>query len=179
VPPRIPYRDENDPGIAPLVTAIRARRKGRLLNLDRMLLHSPPYAQGWNALLGAVRRELEIPACLRELAICAVARLNAADYEWQHHAPEFLAAGGSQAQLEALADVTAAARDATRFDERERSALQLALEMTRSVQVEAATLERAREHFGDRALVELVGTIAAYNMVSRFLEALGIDERGE
>jgi alkylhydroperoxidase family enzyme len=40
-------------------------------------------------------------------------------------------------------------------------------------------LKRAQALFGDRPLVELVGTIAAYNMVARFLEALGIDERGE
>ena len=39
--PRIPYRNENDPEIGDLVDAIRARRKGSLINLGRMLLHSP------------------------------------------------------------------------------------------------------------------------------------------
>lgn len=179
MPPRIPYRDETDPQIAELVDAIKARRKGRLINLDRMLLHSPPYAKGWNALLGAVRRDLQLPPRVRELAICAVARLNDAGYEWHHHAPEFLAAGGSQAQLDALADVAAAARREPLFDERDRAALQLTFEMTRSVKVSNATLERARDLFGHRQVVELIGTIAAYNMVSRFLEALQIDERGE
>lgn len=177
--PRIPYRDENDPLIGDLVDSIKARRKGKLINLDRMLLHSPPFAQGWNALLGAVRRSLEISPRVRELAICAVARLNDAHYEWYQHAPEFLAAGGPQSQLDALDDVDAASRDAVRFDEAERAALQLTLEMTRGVQVSDATLARARAAFGDRRLTELVGTIATYNMVSRFLVALGVDEKGE
>lgn len=177
--PRIPYRDEADPEIRELVGSIKARRNGRLLNLDRMLLHSPPYAQGWNALLGAVRRSLQLDAQVRELAICAVARLNDAPYELYQHAPEYLAAGGAQAKLDLLADVAAAARDAATFDERERAALALTLEMTRGVKVGDATLGQARRLFGDRGLVELVGTIAAYNMVSRFLEALGIDEKGE
>jgi alkylhydroperoxidase family enzyme len=177
--PRIAYRNEEDPEIAALVAAIRARRKGRLLNLDRMLLHSPPFAQGWNALLGAVRRDLAMNPRLRELVICAVARLNDAPYEWHQHAPEFLAAGGAQAQLDALADVDAAATDEARFDETERSAIVLAIEMTRHVKVADATLERARRYLGNSQLTELVGTIACYNMVSRYLVALGVDEKGE
>ena len=177
--PRIPYRNEDDPEIGALVESIRSRRKGRLLNLDRMLLHSPPYAQGWNALLGAVRRSLDLDAQVRELAICAVARLNDAPYEWHQHAPEYLAAGGSQAKLDGLDDVAMAARDSALYDARERAALALSLEMTRAVKVGDTTLGNARALFGDRQLVELVGTVAAYNMVSRFLEALGVDEKGE
>jgi alkylhydroperoxidase family enzyme len=108
-----------------------------------------------------------------------VARLNKADYEWYQHAPEFRAAGGPQAQLDALSDVDASTRNTKLFDEGERAALQLAVEMTRYLEVGNATLERARKIFGDRQLVELVGTIATYNMVSRFLVALGVDEKGE
>src|SRR5689334_19152 len=176
--PRIPYAAEDDPRIAPLVASIRARRDGKLINLDRMLLHSPPYAEGWNTLLGAVRRKLELDAQVRELAICTVAKITGAKYEWFQHAPEYLAAGGPQAKLDLLEDVDAAARD-PRLADREQAAVALAAEMTRRVQVADATLERARKLLGDKQLVELVGTIAAYNMVARFLEALGIDERGE
>lgn len=177
--PRIPYRKDEDPEIADLVEAIRARRKGSLINLDRMLLHSPPFAQGWNALLGAVRRNLELSPRVRELAICAVARINKAEYEWYQHAPEFLAAGGPQEQLDALDNVEAASRESRLFDEGERAALRLTIEMTRDIEVSEETFNRARELLGDRKLVELVGTIATYNMVSRFLVALGVDEKGE
>jgi alkylhydroperoxidase family enzyme len=177
--PRIPYRNEEDPQVADLVSAIRGRRKGQLINLDRMLLHSPPFAQGWNALLGSVRRSLELSPRIRELAICAVARLNKADYEWHQHAREFLAAGGPQAQLDALDDVDACTRNNKLFDEAERATLQLTVEMTRYVEVGNATLERVRKLFGERQLVEMVGTIATYNMVSRFLVALGVDQKGE
>ena len=176
--PRIPYAAEDDPRIAPLVASIRARRDGKLINLDRMLLHSPPYAEGWNTLLGAVRRKLELDPQLRELAICTVAKITGAEYEWFQHAPEYLAAGGPQAKLDLLDNVDAAARD-PRLSDREQAAVQLAAEMTRRVQVADPTLERARKLLGERQLVELVGTIATYNMVARFLEALGIDERGE
>jgi alkylhydroperoxidase family enzyme len=87
--PRIPYADEQTVPHE-VVEPICARRGGKLLNLDRMLLHSPAYARDWNALLGAVRRELTLPPRLRELAICAVASLTGAEYEWRQHGPELL-----------------------------------------------------------------------------------------
>jgi hypothetical protein len=47
--------------------------------------------------------------------------------------------------------------------------------MTRSVEVGDDAFAAARAALGDdRQLVELVGTIAAYNMVSRVIVALGI-----
>lgn len=144
-----------------------------------MLLHSPPFARGWNALLGAVRRDLELAPRVRELAICAVARLNKVEYEWYQHAPELLAAGGREEQLDALDNVESASLEARLFDEVERAALRLTIEMTRGPEVGDETLARARELLGDRQLTELVGTIATYNMVSRYLVALGVDERGE
>jgi hypothetical protein len=79
--PTVPYRPKNLAEPRELVAAIRARRSGTLLNLDRMLLHSPPLAQGWNGYLRTVRTELTVSPKLRELAICVVALLNHADYE--------------------------------------------------------------------------------------------------
>jgi len=46
--------------------------------------------------------------------------------------------------------------------------------MTRDVQVPDAIFDPLAKRFDARALVELVATVAAYNMVSRFLEALNI-----
>jgi alkylhydroperoxidase family enzyme len=174
---RIPYvsgeRTENE---SELVARIRARRGGKLLNLDRMLLNSPSFAQGWNSHLGAVRRELWLDPKLRELAICAIAVLNGADYEWGQHTPEFLRAGGTAAQVEALARFGGKIEDTATFNATERAVLQLALEMTRNVQVSDSTFERVRSALSDtRQVVELVGVIATYNMVSRFLVALEVD----
>jgi alkylhydroperoxidase family enzyme len=178
--PSIEYCNTDHPELTELVGTIRARRSsGKLLNLDRMLLHSPPFARGWNAMFAAIRNQLQVPRHINELAICAVARLNNADYEWIQHAPEFLAAGGKQAQLDALDDVTAACYDTEHFDDHERAALRLTLDMTRQVAVRCEIIERARCLFGERQLVELMGTIAGYNMVSRFLVVLGIDAAGE
>lgn len=172
--PRIPYLPADLAEPSELVQAIRRRRGGDLIKLDRMLLYSPEFAAGWNALLGAVRGRLQLDARLRELAICAVARLNHADYEFEQHAPEFLAAGGAQRQLDALHDVDAACADATLFDACERAALALTRGMTRDITPSEQDFAAAAALLPRQQLVELVGVIASYNMVSRFLLALGV-----
>jgi AhpD family alkylhydroperoxidase len=178
--PRIPYKDDNDLGPQEIVAPIRARRGGTLLNLDRILLHSPALARGWNGFLGAVRNELSLPPKLRELAICGVAVLNGAEYEFSHHAPELRKAGATGAQAQALRIFEAAARDAVLFDAAERAVMQLTLEMTRQVQVSDSTFVAVKAVLPDeQQVVELVGVIAAYNMVSRLLVALGVEpEKG-
>jgi alkylhydroperoxidase family enzyme len=173
--PRIPSVPDAQLGPAEVVLAIQKRRGGTLLNLDRMLLNSPAFAVGWNTFLGAVRNALTLDPKLRELAICAVAVINRAEYEWLQHAPEFLVAGGTQEQLESLRDVEAASWDMTNFGAVERAVLELSLEMSREVQVSDECFERVRQRLGStQQVVELVGVIASYNMVSRFLEALRV-----
>jgi len=105
-----------------------------------------------------VRRELTLSPVLRELAICAVARLNAAEYEWLQHAPEFVAAGGTQQQLDALADVVAACDNARWFNKAERAALALTLEMTRMVAVREETFARNKGLIGGQAMVGAIQT---------------------
>ncbi len=172
---RIPYAPMDATEPAELVAAIRKRRGGKLLNLDRMLLRSPGLAAGWNAHLGAVRTGLTLDPKLREIAMCVVAVINGAEYEFIQHAPVFIDAGGNPAQVDAMRDPDAAMRDAALFSASELAAIALTVEMTRKVRVQDATFEAVRAHLGEQQAVELVGVIATYNMVSRFLVALGIE----
>ena len=172
---RIPYQPQDLAEPAAIVDAVRKRRGGKLLNLDRMLLHSPELAAGWNAYLGAVRTKLTLSPKLRELAMCVVAVINGAEYEFIHHAPVFLEAGGTQAQVDAMRDPDRAATDTKLFDETERAALAVAVAMTRNVEVPDATFEALKQRLSTKELVEFVATVAAYNMVSRFLVVLGVE----
>ena len=166
---RLPYADLGAPALQPLIERIVAGR-GSVLHLYQMLLHSPAVADGWLTFLTAVRQQTRVPAPLRELVIMRIAILNRAPYEADQHAPIALREGVTSEQIAALD--TWASSD--RFDACERSVLALTDAMTREVQVPAACLEAVRRHLEDGVVVELVATVAAYNMVSRFLEALAI-----
>lgn len=165
------------PALAPrdteLVAAIEARRGGTLLNLDRMLLWSEPLARGWNVYLRALRQEISLSPFVRELAICVVARLTGAEYEFHHHAPELIRAGASDAQLAALDDPSAAAAS-DQFDELQRAVIRFAIASTRSVQIPDSIFNSLKQRMSSTEVVELVAVTAAYNMVARFLVALQI-----
>jgi alkylhydroperoxidase family enzyme len=167
---RIPYPDTGRPELAPLVERIKAER-GRLLNLYRMLLHSPPVASGWLALFTAIRQQSKLPGRIRELVILRIAVLNAADYEFRAHAPFALREGFTQAQLDALA----AGHAPDGLTEVDEAVLAYAEAMTRTVRVPEPVFAAVRKHLDDRELLELTATIAGYNLVSRVLEALKID----
>jgi AhpD family alkylhydroperoxidase len=167
---RIPYADLAAPEDQPLVQRIVAER-GSVLHLYQMLMHSPPLAEGWLGFMTQVRHKLSLPGALRELVIMRIAHLNGAPYEAEQHAPIALQEGLSPAQLDALPDWTSAASS---FSPLQREVLALCDAMTRDVQVDDARVQAVRSHLGERQLVELVATIASYNMVSRFLEALQI-----
>ena len=173
--PRIPFVAETISEPREIIDAIKKRRGGKFLALDRMLLNSPPVAMGWNSLLGAVRTQMSLPGKWRELAMCVVAVLNGAEYEFVAHAPIFVKEGGRDDQIKAMRDVFAAISDSKNFDEAERAVIQLTLEMTRSVHVSDATFAAARRHLpSDQQMFELITVVAAYNMVSRVLVATGI-----
>lgn len=166
-----------------LVDAILARRGGHLLNLDRALLWSEPLARGWNVYLKNVRTGLPTSRKLRELGICTVALLTGAKYEYHHHAPDFLHAGGTQAELDALqrvmlGDACASITD-PELGQVERLVVQYAAQMTQRVTVDDALFAQLKTHFETTELVEITAAIATYNMVARFLVALQITPEGE
>lgn len=169
---RIAYANESaDPEIKVLAEQIRAERGGRVGNLYRMLLNSPPVAQGWLNLLTAIRQKCKLAGRYREIAIIRVAVLNGAEIERKSHIPHALKEGMSEAQIEALADWQASSR----FGEIDRAVLAYTDSMTREIHVPDAVFAAVRKHFDEREITELTATIAAYNLVSRFLEALQVD----
>ncbi|MET3353156.1 carboxymuconolactone decarboxylase family protein [Xanthobacter autotrophicus] len=166
---RISYGDPAAPEARALVERIVAER-GSLLHLYQMLIHSPPVAEGWLAFLTAIRHKGVLPGALRELVIIRIALLNNAPYEADQHVPIALREGATKAQVDALADW----QDSALFSPRERAVLGYVDAMTRQIQVPPEVFAAVRDVCDDRELVELTATIGAYNMVSRFLEALEI-----
>jgi len=170
VVPRIPLIE---PGTRPELAAIEqsiAAERGRISALYQALLNSAPLAEGWEKLLTAIRNKSSLPPDLREMVILRVAVLNRAPFEFEAHLPVARKAGVTDAKLAAIE----LPQIGEPFSVVERAVLALTDVMTREVQVPDALFEPIARHFDRRAATELVATIAAYNMVSRFLEALRI-----
>ncbi|AUI09844.1 MULTISPECIES: carboxymuconolactone decarboxylase family protein [Stenotrophomonas] len=169
--PRITPWQDGDPVPASLLADIQARRPdGQLIGIDRLLLRSAPLAEGWNGLMRRVRAEFELTLEYLELIMLRVAVLNGASFEWDVHYPVYLQAGGTEAKAAALQQPEPDAE----FSSLERLLIELTDQSTRGVVVEATVIEALKQTVGERQAVEAVATVAAYNMVSRFLVALDI-----
>lgn len=169
--PRVtPWQDE-EPVDADLLNAIKARRPGgKLIGIDRVLLKSAPLATGWNELMIRVRQEFSLSLEYRELIMLRVAWLNKAEFEWNVHYPAYLDAGGTAEKAEALRLSSAPHV----FNDTETLLIQLTDQSTWNVVVEENIIGALKSLLGEKETVEAVATVAAYNMVSRFLVALTI-----
>src|ERR1700761_7141097 len=143
------------------------KSRGDISPLYRILLNSPAVCAGWEQLLTAIRQKTSLSPRLRELVILRIAVLNRAEYEFTAHAPIALKAGMTEAELDALQ-----MGDASLLTDMDRLVLDYTDAMTTDIQVPDALFARVKTHFDPEGLVDLTATIAAYNMVSRFLAAL-------
>ena len=169
--PRFPYADVTAPHIAPLAEELGKARGGKLLNVDKTLLHNPDLARASREFFRVIRTTFELPDRLRELVSLRVAVLNRAPYEFMQHAPLAIKEGYTQVQLDAL-QVPGAPQG---FNALDSLVIRFCDAMTRDVQVPQPLFDEVRRHFSDKLMVELVAVIASYNYMSRFLEALSIE----
>jgi len=167
---RVPDIEEEDhPELAPLVARIKAER-GKVLDLYKVLLHSPAVMEGWLSFFTAIRQKTKLGGRYREFAIMRVAILNGADYEYQAHLPFLLKEGATTEQIAALK----AWQVSPLFDAAERAVLAYTDTMTREIRVSDELFAEVQKHFDARDLVELTASVAGYNLVSRFLEAMQV-----
>lgn len=160
------------PELAESIARIKGARGGRLINIYRLMLHSPALANAWFDLNQAVRYGSEIDGQCRELAVIRVAILNDVEYVQRAHGPAYaLKEGLTPEQVRDIADWPASAL----FTDRQRALLAYTDAMTREIDVPDTVFAELRRHFSERQTVELTMLIGAYNMLTRFLKALKVD----
>jgi alkylhydroperoxidase family enzyme len=161
---RLPYVDAQDPNTfttpeeQAIVGRVRARRAPRPLQaLDLTLLHSPAVADGWNSFLGAVRTKTSLPDDIREIAICRVAVINKAWYEWAHHAPLAKSGGVSEAGMKVLGEQEPVGEG---LSARQWAVVHYTDSMTRDVAVKDEVFAELRKHFSEQEVVEVTATVS-------------------
>lgn len=170
---RVPLIEEAEhPELAAAIAKIKGARGGRLINIYRLMLHSPALANAWFELNQAVRYGTEIDGQSRELAVIRVAILNDVEYVQRAHGPAYaLKEGLTPEQVAAIAEW----QPSPLFSPAQRALLAYTDAMTRDLDVPDAVFAEACKHFSERQMVELSMLIGAYNMLTRFLKALKVD----
>ncbi|KAI5242198.1 hypothetical protein E4T43_04920 [Aureobasidium subglaciale] len=188
---RIPYAPTEPAADASETTKavyerITERRKPRpLLPLDLALLHNTAIADGWNSLLGAVRSKTSLNPGLMEMAVCRIAVLNKATFEWISHAPLALKGGLPRASLDLVRTAgiyPPGGRSKTKeeqetFSDQEWAVLCYADQVTKNVEVDDEVFDALRKFLDNTGIMEMTAAVATYNMVSRFLVAMNVSEK--
>jgi 4-carboxymuconolactone decarboxylase len=132
-----------------------------------VLLRSPEMGDLAQQFGASMRFHSSIPRKLNELAIIITARHWTSHYEWYAHRRAAQDAGLNQAIIDAIA----ANRRPAMMDADERTVYEFCTEMLTTKQVSDRTFAAAKERFGERGVVDLVGVMGYYQLVSMLLNA--------
>jgi 4-carboxymuconolactone decarboxylase len=147
--------------------AVLAGPRGRVVGPIKVWLANPGLAEHAQALGAYCRFNSSLPPRLSELAICTTGAFWKANYEWFAHAPLAIKAGIDPAAIEAIR--TRATPKFTKADE--QAVYDFAHELLTTRRVSAATFERAKKELGETSVIDLVGIIGYYGLVSVTLNA--------
>lgn len=168
---RISYIEEKDhPELASQIAKIKGVRGG-LLNIYKLLLHSPEVTAAWFELVNATRKT-KLTGRMRELAIVRIASSFKYAYALQQHVGRIATSEGvSVEDCEALKDW----RPSSRFSERERAMLAYVDAMLQSPEVPDDVFNAARKHLSEQELLEVSVIVGVYLMHNRVFTALKVD----
>lgn len=170
---RVPLIDpDKRPELATLAQRISGARRGRVINVYRALLNSPPLAETWFEHLNAVRWKTSLTGRLREIVIIRIGHLAEVAYIIKQHVPKLAVAEGlTVAECAALQDWQVSRC----FDDTERAVLAYTDAVTLEAAADDATYAAVAKHFDAAAMVELTVLIGTYNMHARVMNALQLD----
>jgi 4-carboxymuconolactone decarboxylase len=157
--------DEMTPQQREMVDHILSGPRGSIGGPFNVMLRSPEMGDLAQQLGAYVRFKSSIPHKLNELAILITGRFWNAQYEWYAHHKIALEAGLSPG---IIADLAAGRRPAA-MDRDEEIVYDFCHEMLSTRQVGDARFKAATERFGERGVVDLVGVMGYYSMVSMLL----------
>ena len=165
--PRLPVPAEADLNEAQraLLAAIRSGPRGASITPRgpfAVWMHAPEFGQVAQPVGGFCRYQTSLPMRLSEFAILCTARLWRAQYEWFAHEPQ-AEKGGVKAKT--IQDLKAGRKPASAPKD-ERAIYDFVQELYKTKRVSDRTYKKLHGMLGDKAMVELVGLLGYYVMIS-------------
>jgi 4-carboxymuconolactone decarboxylase len=160
--------EDLNPAQQALLESLRAGPRGKSLTLRGPFaawMHAPEFGQLAQALGAHARYKTALEPRLSEFAILCTARFWKAQYEWFAHAPMALKAGVKPKAVEDLRK----GRAPTSAPKDERAIYAFVQELYKNRRVSNPTYKRVRAFLSDAAMVELVGILGYYTLISMTL----------
>ena len=148
-----------------------AARRGGTRGPFLVWLRSPGLCDRVEALGAYCRYESALPPRLRELSLLIAARHFDAQYSWNAHVDKAIAAGVAADALDRLAR-----KQQPRFDALDEDLLyRFATEVLSEHFVSDETFTAGLREFGERGLVDLIGSLGNFAMLAMLLNTFQVD----
>ena len=169
---RVPILEPNQmtPAQRAAYDATVAGKRGRMAPPHMAWLHSPEFCDRAQRVGEFIRFDTCLPPALLEMAILITGRHWGSHYEWYAHRKLAEAAGLDGAVIDAIRD----GRAPVLKDAGARAIYDYATTLLRTRTVSQAQHDAVVAVFGTRGVVELVGTIGYYSLVSFTLNAFDV-----
>ena len=146
-------------------------RRDRLGGPYNVWLHSPDMFEKASAISNYMRFDCGLPVKLREFGILVMSRYWDAQYSWNAHVDKAIAAGIPE---DVVNDLAAGKKPNFKADD-ERVYYNFAMELLEKHFVSDATFTEARAIFGERTLVDLIGSVGYFTMLAMCLNSAEVD----
>src|SRR5580692_3706571 len=157
--------DQMTPAQQTMTEHLLTGERGGMTGPFNVLLRSPEMGDAVQKLGAQVRYHSSLAPRLNEFAIIITGRFWNAQYEWYAHKRLALQAG-----LKAdIVDALAAGRRPQAMQPDEEAVYNFVTELLRTKQVTDATFNAARDKLGERSVVDLIGVVGYYGLVSMVL----------
>jgi 4-carboxymuconolactone decarboxylase len=130
-----------------------------------VLLRSPEMGDLAQQFGASMRFHSSLPRKLNEMAIIITARHWTAQYEWNAHRAAAAQAGLNEAIIQSIA----AGKRPAALDADETIIYNFATELLTTKQVGDATFKAVKDKFGEKGVVDLIGVMGYYQLVSMLL----------
>ena len=172
--PRLPalVMESLTPAQRAIVEAINSGPRGRFSNEGpfAVFLHAPAYGMLAQQLGGHVRFGTSVPPRLSEFAILCTGQFWKAQYEWHAHARIAATQGVKETTIRDLK----AGRAPKSAPRDELAIYDFIRELYTTRRVSSATYARVRKLLGDAGIVELVGILGYYVLISMTLNVFRV-----
>ncbi|MGI9417959.1 MAG: carboxymuconolactone decarboxylase family protein [Geminicoccaceae bacterium] len=145
--------------------------RGAVVGPLKVWLHSPALADRAQKLGAHARYHSSLPPHLSELAILTTGSIWQADFEWYAHVGPAREAGISEAVIEAIRT----GAEPPFEDEASRVVHQVAREVHESRRLSAESYANARNTLGEQGLVDLIGILGYYTLISMTLNVFEVE----
>jgi len=156
--------DEMTPEQKAMIEHLLSGERGTTTGPFNVLLRDPEVGDLVQKFGAEMRFHSSIPRKLNEFAILITARFWTSQYEWYAHHRDGLKYGLEPAVADALA-----AGKKPPMDADEEIIYNFCTELLNKRQVSDATFNAAKAKFGEKGVVDLIGTVGYYNLVSMIL----------